>query len=50
MVFGSFAKNKYEMRNAKDLFSLCKVLGMTGGEAKEALNYKKMMIRGVQVV
>ncbi len=41
MVFASFAKSLYEMRGAKDLFSLAQVLGMSPGEAKKALNFTK---------
>ena len=40
MVFATFAKNKYEMRDARDLISFCRVLRMTGKEAKEALNFQ----------
>ena len=38
MIFASFAKNKFEMRAAKDLLSFCRVLGMMPKEAKNALN------------
>ena len=41
MVFATFAKNKYEMRDARDLIGFCRVLKMTGKEAKEALNFGK---------
>ncbi len=41
MVLASFAANKWEMRAAKDLFSLALTLGMTGKEAQEALDFKK---------
>ncbi len=41
MVFASFAKNKFEMRNANDMLAFCRVLGMGGREAKDALNFKK---------
>jgi len=40
IICGSFAKNKKEMRDAKDLLSFCRVIGMDPGEAKKALNYK----------
>lgn len=40
IVCGSFAKNRKEMRDAKDLLSFCRVIGMDPGEAKKALNYK----------
>jgi RNase P/RNase MRP subunit p30 len=45
MVLGSFAKNKFEMRNVKDLVSFGRVIGMTGGEVKKALNFEKKMKR-----
>ncbi len=41
MVLASFANNKWEMRSPKDLFSFGIVLGMTGKEANDALNFKK---------
>ena len=41
MVIGSFARNEYEMRAAKELFALCRAFGMSGLQAKEALNFKK---------
>jgi RNase P/RNase MRP subunit p30 len=41
MVVASFAKNKYEMRDAKDLLAFCRVIGMNGKEANDALNFKK---------
>ena len=41
MVMASFATNKYEMRDARDLYNLCLVLGMNEREAKEALNFRK---------
>lgn len=41
MVIVSIAKNEYEMRAGKELFALCRVLGMNGLQAKEALNFKK---------
>ena len=41
MVVASFAKNKYEMRDAKDLLAFCRFIGMTGKEANDALNFKK---------
>ncbi len=37
MVFFTFAKDKYEMRQANDLISLLKILGMTPLEAKNSL-------------
>jgi len=50
MVIGSFAKNKYELRNVKDIQALFKVLGMTGEEVKmdfveKRLNYKRRFIK-----
>lgn len=44
MVMASFAKNKFEMRHAKDMHNLCLVLGMDEKEAMEALNFKKKEI------
>lgn len=41
MVLASFATNKWEMRSPKDLFSFGIILGMTGKEANESLNFKK---------
>ena len=41
MVMASFAKDKYEMRHARDLLNFCLVLGMNVKEAKEALNFSK---------
>lgn len=50
MVLASFAKNKYEMRNAYDLYSLALSLGMTAKEAKSALNYKRKEEIGIQLI
>jgi ribonuclease P/MRP protein subunit RPP1 len=36
LVFGSFARDIYEMRNVKDLISLARVLGMSPLEAKNS--------------
>lgn len=41
----TFAKNKYEMRHANDLISFCKILGMTPGESKFALNGLKDILK-----
>lgn len=41
MVVASFAKNRYEMRDIKDLLAFCRVIGMNGKEANDALNFKK---------
>ncbi len=38
MLFFYFAENKYRLRSVNDLLSLLRVLGMTGKEAKIALN------------
>lgn len=38
ILFFSFAKSKYEMRSVLDMISLCRVLGMTGKEAKESFS------------
>tara|TARA_Y100000310_G_C20601434_1_gene773260 strand:+ start:528 stop:1052 length:525 start_codon:yes stop_codon:yes gene_type:complete len=55
MVIASFAKNKNEQRNIKDIQSFFKVLGMTGKElqcdfVKERLGFKKKFItKGVRL-
>ncbi len=41
MVLASFATNKFEMRDARDLISLGVCFGMNPGEAKKALNFNK---------
>ena len=41
MILASFANNKWEMRAPRDLISFGIVLGMTGKEANEALNFRK---------
>lgn len=41
MVVCSYANNVKEMRGAKDLLAFARVIGMTPGEAKKALNWKK---------
>ena len=41
MILFSGAKNKFEMRSAKDLIAFGKVIGMTGIEAKKSLNFEK---------
>ncbi|HLD15807.1 MAG TPA: RNase P subunit p30 family protein [Candidatus Nanoarchaeia archaeon] len=41
MALFSGAKNKFEMRSAKDLIAFGKVIGMTGSEVKKALNFEK---------
>lgn len=33
----TFARDKYELKNAQDIISLCKILGMTPKEAKNSL-------------
>ncbi|MEK6934700.1 MAG: RNase P subunit p30 family protein [Nanoarchaeota archaeon] len=43
MIILSGAKNKNELRAAKDLSSFGNVLGMTPGEVKKALNFEKKM-------
>jgi len=45
MVFASLAKDKYGLRLSKDLISLMKVLGMTPGEAKHALEYASELFK-----
>ncbi len=37
MLFFSHAKALYEMRSASDMMSFCRMLGMTPGEAQQAL-------------
>jgi RNase P/RNase MRP subunit p30 len=39
IYFFTFADNKYGLRNPEDLMSLLKVFGMTGLEAKKALQF-----------
>jgi len=39
MIFASFAENKWEMRDAKDLLNIAVFLGMTPGEAQKALSF-----------
>ncbi|MDP4012986.1 MAG: RNase P subunit p30 family protein [Candidatus Nanoarchaeia archaeon] len=41
MVICSFAKEKFEMRAAKDLISFGLTIGMTGKEANDALSFKR---------
>lgn len=41
MVVASFAKSRYEMRDAKDLLAFARVIGMNGKEANEALSFEK---------
>ena len=50
MVLASFARNKYEQRNPRDLESLARVLGMNEKEIKEALNFKKKEINEVKLI
>ena len=49
MVLFSGAKNKFEMRSAKDLIAFGRVLGMTGSEVKKALNFEKKK-RDVEII
>ncbi len=39
MVVASCARTKWEQRNAADLLSFARVLGMTGSEARDALSF-----------
>ncbi len=39
IVFFSFAESKYEMRSVQDFLSFLRTIGMTGKEAKDAMNY-----------
>ena len=41
MIVFSFAENKKEMRDVKDLISFGRVIGMTPGEAKKSVEFKK---------
>lgn len=41
MVIASFARDKFGMRDAKDLLAFARVLGMNGKEANESLNFEK---------
>mgnify|MGYP001578923586 CR=1 FL=1 len=41
MVLCSFAEDLFDLRSASDLQSFGRVLGMTPGEAKEALQFRK---------
>lgn len=50
MVLASFARNKYEQRNPRDMESLARVLGMNEKEIKEALNFKKKEINEVKLI
>lgn len=50
IVIGSFAKNKWQVRNEKDLQAFFKVLGMTGKEVQmnfvdKRLDYKRRFIQ-----
>jgi ribonuclease P/MRP protein subunit RPP1 len=40
MIVCSYANNLKEMRGAKDLLAFARVIGMSGDEAKKALNWK----------
>jgi len=58
VVVGNFAKNKTEVRELKDVYSMFKVLGMTGKEIKTSsefiesrLDYKKRYVsKGVRKI
>jgi len=39
MIFITLAKNKFELRDARDMIAFCRVLGMNPLEAKNALSY-----------
>lgn len=41
MIVCSYANSVKEMRGAKDLLAFARVIGMTPGEAKKALNWKR---------
>lgn len=41
MLVCSYANDLKELRGAKDLMAFARVIGMTGGEAKKALNWEK---------
>lgn len=36
-AIATFAKDKYDLKNAQDIISLCKILGMTPKEAQDSL-------------
>lgn len=44
MVFGCFTENEWEKREKIDLFAFAQVLGMSPGEAKGALDFKRKNI------
>ncbi|MBI2499225.1 hypothetical protein HYV88_03195 [Candidatus Woesearchaeota archaeon] len=44
MVILSGAKDRYELRSTKDLASFGRVMGMTPGEAKKALNFERKKV------
>jgi len=37
--FFTFAENKYELRSKEDMLAFLRAIGMTGKEAKDAMNY-----------
>ena len=39
ILFFTFAKNKYELRGKEDMLGFLRAMGMTGKEAKSALNW-----------
>ncbi len=43
MLFFTLAKNKYDMRAAKDLLSVCRVLGMNTSETKKAISGEEIL-------
>ena len=49
LVLASFARSPWEMRHAKDIAAFGRVIGMTGAEVKQALDFKKKR-RAVQVI
>lgn len=50
IVFASFARTKYEQRNAKDLMAFARAMGMNGNQANEALNFEKKKETGVKLL
>jgi len=50
LVLASFANNRYEQRNPKDLELFAQVIGMTPTQAKISLNFKKQEKTDIKVI
>jgi len=50
LVLASFAKDKHEQRNPKDLEIFAQTIGMTPFQAKTSLNFKKLEKRTVKII